>query len=184
MKPNHYRRAAAATLFAGMAACTPLPDAQPMVEESHVSSHELRVIHANGARLQLVDWGGEGPLLLFLPGFGNSAHVLDDLAPEFTDQYHVVGLTPRGFPPSSAPDSGYTITQLANDVLAVVDSLHTQRVIVVGHSISGAVITELGVHHPGRLAAGIYLDAAFDFGPACHRTPKCGHDRTLEMRPR
>src|ERR1700682_5097570 len=85
------------------------------------SRHGVRTIWANGAQLELLDWGGKGRLLVFLPGYGDSAHIFDDLAPAFTDHFHVVGLTPRGFPPSSAPDSGYTIAQLARDVGSVMD---------------------------------------------------------------
>src|SRR5947209_12662446 len=72
-------------------------------------------------RGSVADWGGEGPLLSFLPGFGTGAHIFDGLAPAFTDHFHVIALTPRGFPPSSAPDAGYTIAQLAADVLGGVD---------------------------------------------------------------
>jgi len=138
------------------------------------STHRERFVQANGARLELLEWGGKGPLMLFLPGFGNSAHIFDDLAPAFTDHFRAAGLTPRGFPPSSAPDAGYTIAQLTEDVRAVVDSLGARTVILVGHSISGAVITQFGVVHPSRLAAAIYLDASFDFGPDFHRSHRAG----------
>ncbi len=83
------------------------------------SAHRERFIHVNGARLELLEWGGKGPLMIFLPGFGNSAHVFDDLAPAFTDHFRVTGLTLRGVPPSSAPDEGYTIGQLAEDVRTI-----------------------------------------------------------------
>jgi pimeloyl-ACP methyl ester carboxylesterase len=111
---------------------------------------------------------------MFLPGYGNGAHVFDDLAPNFIDRYHVVALTPRGVPPSSAPDTGYSIRQLAADVAGVLDSLGERRATLAGHSISGAVITEFGAHAPARLAAAIYLDAAFDFGAALRRSHRPG----------
>jgi pimeloyl-ACP methyl ester carboxylesterase len=104
--------------------------------------------------------------LLFLPGFGTGAHVFDELAPAFTDHFHVLALTPRGFPPSSAPNSGYTIAQLAADVRGVLDQLGARRAVLAGHSISGAVISRFAEADPERLRAAIYLDAAFDFGPA------------------
>src|SRR5207244_10987929 len=111
----------------------------------------------NGAQRYVADWGGEGQLLLFLPGFGTGAHIFDGLAPVFTDNFHVVALTPRGFPPSSAPDSGYTIAQLAGDVRAVLDSLGARKAVLAGHSISGAVITRFAEDYPDRLLAAVYL---------------------------
>lgn len=128
------------------------------------SPHRERSITVNGARLEVLDWGGSGPVLLFLPGFGTGAHIFDDIAPTFTDRFHVLALTPRGFPPSSAPDSGYTIAQLAADVSGVLGSIGARRAVLAGHSISGAVITRFGEVYPERLIAAIYLDAAFDFG--------------------
>ena len=133
----------------------------------------------NGARLRMLDWGGHGPVLIFLPGFGNSAHIFDELAPAFVDRYHVVALTPRGSPPSSAPDSGYTIAQLASDVAAVMDSLGARQAIMAGHSISGAVITRFAETYPERLRAAVYLDAAFDFGAVYRR----GHDPKTNLHP-
>jgi hypothetical protein len=58
-----------------------------------------RYILANEARLYVADWGGRGPVLFFMPGFGNGAHIFDSVAPAFTDHFHVAALTPRGFPP-------------------------------------------------------------------------------------
>lgn len=130
------------------------------------SPHRERFITVYGAKLEVLDWGGTGPVLLFLPGFGTGAHIFDDIAPAFTDRFHVLALTPRGFPPSSALDSGYTIAQLTADVGSVLDSIGARRAVLAGHSISGAVITRFGEAYPERLIAAIYLDAAFDFGAA------------------
>ena len=138
------------------------------------ATHRKRFVQVNGASVELLEWGGTGQLMLFLPGFGNSAHVFDDLAPAFTGQFRVAALTPRGVPPSSAPDAGYTIAQLAEDVRSIVNALGARTVILVGHSIAGAVITEFGVTHPNRLAAAIYLDASFDFGAAFRQSRRVG----------
>jgi pimeloyl-ACP methyl ester carboxylesterase len=135
-------------------------------EPADPSPHRERFVAVNGARVQVLDWGGRGPTLLFMPGSGMGAHAFDEIAPDFRDRYHVLALTPRGFPPSSAPDSGYTITQLAADVAALLDSLGTRRAILAGHSLSGAVITRFAEHYPERLLAAVYLDGAFDFGDA------------------
>jgi predicted nucleotidyltransferase len=64
---------------------------------------------ASGVRLYVADWGGRDSVLLFMPGLGNGAHIFDRIAPAFTDHFRVAALPPRGFPPTSAPDSGYTI---------------------------------------------------------------------------
>ncbi len=60
------------------------------------SGYRDRYIMANGARLYVADWGGTGPVLLFMPGFGNGAHIFDSIAPAFVDRFHVVAVTPAG----------------------------------------------------------------------------------------
>ena len=156
------------------------PCAAPHPYAGDVSPHRERFIRVFGACLSLLDWGGHGPVMVFLPGYGDSAHIFDDIAPAFTDRFHVVGLTPRGFPPSNAPAHGYTIAQLANDVVSVIDTLGSRSAILVGHSISGAVITQFGESHPHRLAAAVYLDAAFDFGPGYQRGRRPGKPTPLD----
>ena len=149
---------------------TILIGAQDPSAGSKQGGYKDRFIVANGARLYVADWGGNGHLLLFMPGFGNGAHIFDSLAPALVDRFHVAALTPRGFPPSDAPDSGYTIRQLAADVEVMLDSLHAPKAVLVGHSISGAVITRFAQDYPARLLAAVYLDGAYDFGAAYRRS--------------
>ena len=52
---------------------------------------------AQEVRLEVLDWGGTGKPLVLLPGGGNTAHVFDDFAPKLTREFHVYGITRRGF---------------------------------------------------------------------------------------
>lgn len=58
--------------------------------------------------LEAVDWGGTGRPLVLLSGLGNTAHIFDKFALKLTPNYHVYGITRRGFGISSAPESGYS----------------------------------------------------------------------------
>jgi pimeloyl-ACP methyl ester carboxylesterase len=76
--------------------------------------------------------------------------------------YHVIGITRRGFGASSfSPASG--ITDYADDVLAVLDTLKIARAFILGHSIAGAELTSIGVRHPERIAGLIYIEAAYPY---------------------
>ena len=59
----------------------------------------------NGVQLQVLDWGGADKLhTMVLPtGLGDNTHVNDQFAFQFTDYFHVIGITRRGFLPSSQP---------------------------------------------------------------------------------
>lgn len=114
--------------------------------------------------LQILDWGGAGRPLLLLAGLGFDAHEYDDFAPTLARQYHVYALTRRGFGRSSAPVPGcdnYSAGRLGDDVLAVMDALHLDRPILIGHSIAGEELSSVGSRYPQRVAGLIYLDAGY-----------------------
>lgn len=125
------------------------------------SAHQVRFVTVErNVRLEVLDFGGTGRPVVLLAGLGNNAHVFDQLAPKLTDRYHVYAITRRGFAPSSVPTSGYRSDSLADDVLAVLDSLHLARPVLVGHSIAGQELSSIGSRHPERVAGLAYLDAA------------------------
>jgi pimeloyl-ACP methyl ester carboxylesterase len=129
------------------------------------SPHQVRRLRLPDATLEYLDFGGPkaASVLLFLPGYGNSAHIYDDIAPRFTDRFRVLALTPRGQGGSSTPDSGYTIETFANDVRTMLDSLGERGAVLVGHSVAGATITRFAARWPERTTALVYLDATMDF---------------------
>lgn len=127
------------------------------------SHHRVRMVTvAPKVTLEVLDWGGSGEPVVFLAGLGNSAHVFDDFAPQFTDAFHVLGITRRGYGASSQPASGYDSARLAADIKAVLDTLHLTRVTLVGHSIAGDELSKFASTYPDRIAKLVYLDAAHD----------------------
>lgn len=117
-------------------------------------------------RLEVLDWGGSGPPLVFIPGHGNTAHVFDSLAPKFTATHHVYAVTRRGFGVSSWPapaDENYDADRLGDDVLAVIDALKLNRPVVAGHSLAGEELSSISTRHPEKVAGLIYLDASYPY---------------------
>src|SRR2546425_9103885 len=87
------------------------------------SPHKTRFITVNGVRLHYLDWGGKGETMLFLHGFGGTPHIFYDLAPKFTNQFRVLGLTRRGHGESEKPDSGYDTRTLVGDIRQFLEAL-------------------------------------------------------------
>jgi pimeloyl-ACP methyl ester carboxylesterase len=119
-----------------------------------------------GVRLEVLDWGGSGSPLIFLAGAGNTAHNFDHFAPQFTHQHHVYGITRRGFGASSKPapaNGNYSADHLGDDVLAVMEALHIERPVLVGHSLAGQELSSVGSRFPEKISGLIYLDAATGF---------------------
>jgi non-heme chloroperoxidase len=141
------------------------PDKQGPVGWHDASPHSVQFVTVDkDVKLEVLDWGGTGLPVVLLTGLGNTAHIYDDFAPKLTAQYHVYGITRRGYGASSAPvpdDKNYLADRLGDDVMAVLGALKISRPILVGHSIAGEELSSIGSRHPERVAGLIYLDAGY-----------------------
>lgn len=124
------------------------------------TSHLLDV---NGASLEYLDWGGDGPPIVFLAGFGDTPYIFNDLAPEFTSQFHAYGLTRRGHGRSEQTLAGYTLEELVGDVAKFLDALNLSDVTLVGHSYGGTEVMRLAQIYPDAVSRAIILDIAYAF---------------------
>ena len=155
-------------LVVAIAACAPITlVAQPRTSRADAwrdpANHKVGFVPISKVvQLHYLDFGGTGPSVLMIPGLGNTAHAFDDFAPAFTDRFHVVAMTRRGFGESSHPKDGYDIKTLVEDIRTVIDRLHLGRVILVGHSIAGEEMTHLAGQYPELVSKLVYLDAAYD----------------------
>ncbi len=126
------------------------------------SPHQSAFITVNGVKLHHLDWGGKGKPLLFLTGLGHSAHIYDDLAPKFVDEFRVLALTWRGHGQSDKPEMGYDVDTLTEDVRQFLNAMKLERVTLVGYSMAGEELTRFAGLYPERVDRLVYLDAAYD----------------------
>lgn len=126
------------------------------------SPHTSDFVNVNGIRLHYLDWGGNGETLLFLTGMGDSAHLFDQIAPRFTDKFHVLALTRRGQGESDHPETGYGLDILIDDIYEFMDLLKIEKAILAGHSFAGRELTYFTEKYPDKVLKLIYLDAVYD----------------------
>ena len=124
--------------------------------------HESKFVTVNGVRLNYLDWGGQGPWLILLPGITWSPHHFDDLAPAFTDHYRVIAYARRchGLSEVKWPCDAATITE---DLRCLMDALGIERANLVGHSYGGTELTWMAGLHPRRVERIVYLDGGYDW---------------------
>jgi non-heme chloroperoxidase len=128
----------------------------------NTSNHKSDFVNINGIRLHYLDWGGEGPTLIFLAGMGASAYIFDKLAPRFNDKFHVLALTRRGHGDSDCPETGYDADTLTEDIRQFMDHLNIEKASLAGHSLAGVELTHFAATYPNRVAKMIYLEALDD----------------------
>jgi pimeloyl-ACP methyl ester carboxylesterase len=128
----------------------------------NLSNHKSDFVHVNGIRLHYLDWGGEGPTLIFLAGMGSSAYIFNKFAPRFKEKFRVLALTRRGHGDSDYPETGYDADTLIEDIRQFMDRLHVQKAILAGHSLAGVELTHFAATYPTRVEKLIYLAALDD----------------------
>lgn len=119
-------------------------------------------ILANSTRLHYLDWGGEGPVLLFLAGMGCSAHIFGKFIPRFTDKFHVLALDRRGHGDSDYPETGYDANTLTENLRQFLDVLKIDQVILAGYSMARVELSRFAVLYPERVLRLVFLNAAYD----------------------
>ena len=126
------------------------------------SPHKSAFVAANGIKMNYLDWGGTGDVVILLAGLGNDAHVFDEIAPSLVDKFHVIGLTRRGFGETDRPAAGYDTATRVEDIRAFMDTMKISRADLVGHSLAGDEMTQFATLYPQRVIKMVYLDAAYD----------------------
>lgn len=96
--------------------------------------------------------------LVFIHGWGAHKGFLRHQQERFAPQYRTLAVDLRGHGESGTPQTGYSVGQLASDVLWLIDQLEFDRPILIGHDLGVAVAVELACRVPERLPAVVALD--------------------------
>lgn len=95
---------------------------------------QVKHIQANGLEFGYFEQG-EGPLVLCLHGFPDSAHTFEHLLERLAGAgFRAVAPFMRGYSPTSVPaDGDYAVPTLGRDALALAEALGEDRFSIIGH---------------------------------------------------
>ena len=114
----------------------------------------------DGTRLRIIDSGNGTPVVL-IHGIGASLYAWRyALPPLVAAGYRVVAFDNRGFGFSDKPAHGYSTSDYARLVVALLDSLGISSAVLVGHSMGGEIAAETALRHPDRVRGLVLIDAA------------------------
>ncbi len=82
------------------------------------------------------------PALVFVHGWCCDRHYWDRQMSHFASHYTVVSLDLAGHGKSGCDRTQWTIPAFGGDVVAVVEQLGLEKIVLIGHSMGGAVIIE------------------------------------------
>ncbi len=94
---------------------------------------------------------GSGPPVLFVPGLGGVGAFWAPQVEAFAPRFTAITMDHRGAGRSTHSRIAYSIDQMVDDTLALLDHLRLERVDFVGHSTGGAIGQRLAVRAPERV---------------------------------
>ena len=106
----------------------------------------------DGTRLHYRESGRRsGPPVLMIQGLGADKHLWDLQRLALAPTYHTIALDNRGAGRSDKPYGPYSLEQMADDAIAVLDHAEVDDAHVVGASMGGVIAQVLAVRHPDRV---------------------------------
>jgi pimeloyl-ACP methyl ester carboxylesterase len=113
---------------------------------------------AAGVRLNYHESRDGTPTLLFVHGWCSNLKHWDRQARPFARRHRVLRVDLRGHGRSDAPPSGYSIYEMADDLAELLSARGERAVVVIGHSMGGAVSVALARHRPDLVSALVMVD--------------------------
>ncbi|ARQ02660.1 hypothetical protein CAK95_28830 [Pseudorhodoplanes sinuspersici] len=105
------------------------------------------------------------PVVMFSNSIGASMAMWDEVVSRISNQVRVLRYDTRGHGQSDVPAGPYTIEQLGNDALAILDALNIQRVVFCGLSLGGLMGLWIGANGGPRVAGLVLANTAPNFPP-------------------
>jgi pimeloyl-ACP methyl ester carboxylesterase len=121
------------------------------------------VISADGISIAYEVRGEGEPALVFIHGWCCDRSYWEEQLPHFAEKYKVVAIDLAGHGESGLDRKVWTMGAFGEDVVAVVNTLNLDQVVLVGHSMGGFVILEAARRMPQLVKGLVGVDTLQNF---------------------
>ena len=106
---------------------------------------------SDGVRLYYEE-AGSGTPILFVHEFAGDHRNWEPQMRYFSRRHRCITYSARGYKPSDVPNDpgAYTYKHWISDAIAVLDHLKIDKAHIVGLSMGGYTVVQIGIHHPQR----------------------------------
>jgi 3-oxoadipate enol-lactonase len=123
-----------------------------------------------------VDGAADAPVVVLSNSLGATRGMWDPQVPGLAERYRVVTYDTRGHGESPAPVGPYTLDDLVDDLVALLDEVGAERAHVAGLSLGGMTAMRLAVREPQR------VDRLALLCTSAKPDPQPFHDRAAAVR--
>lgn len=150
------------SVLAILSACN---NGRSTISSAPLSTEKIKVAD-QGVNIVYDDSKTGDTTLLFIHGWGINRGYWADQAAHFSGKYRVVTLDLPGFGESGKNRKSWAVADFARDVNSLMGALALKHVILVGHSMSGAIALETALTDTGRVIAVVGIDNFKNVGTA------------------
>ncbi|PZX33851.1 AraC family transcriptional regulator [Cupriavidus phytorum] len=122
--------------------------------------------HAGARLFYTVDGPESAPAIVFSNSLGTDHTMWEPQAAALAGRFRVVRYDTRGHGRSTAPGDAFTVEQLGQDVIAILDALGIAQAVFCGLSMGGLTGMWLGIHAPERFSRIVLANTAAKIGNA------------------
>ncbi|MBK0377803.1 alpha/beta fold hydrolase [Mucilaginibacter segetis] len=115
-------------------------------------------VENNGVHIDYTDTGKGDTTLLFVHGWCINKTYWDNQVDCFNKNYRVVTIDLPGFGKSGKNRRDFNTTIYATDVNAIINQLHLNNVVLIGHSMSGDIILQAAVTNAAKVIGIVGID--------------------------
>ncbi|KOY14902.1 alpha/beta hydrolase [Paenibacillus xylanivorans] len=119
-------------------------------------------VSVDGKRMNVTIQGEGDETVVILPGYGTASPALDfkPLITELSPYYKVVVVEPFGYGLSDQTEKERSTANIVSEIHEALQSLHIDRYILMGHSISGIYSLDYVNKYPNEVRAFVGLDSS------------------------
>ena len=110
----------------------------------------MPIAETNGINIFYETYGDGNPVVL-IAGLGSPMLSWETQIPIYSAAHKVIAFDNRGIGKSDITDPGFTISDMADDVIGLLDHLGIERATFIGKSMGGMITQRIGINHPDRV---------------------------------
>lgn len=123
----------------------------------------MHIVMRPWGHMNFVDTGPKhAPAILFANSLGTDLRMWQGVTAQLA--YRCIGFDKRGHGLSATPAADWTVEDIADDALALLDHLNIDTAVIAGCSVGGMMAQAFGIRHPARARALILSNSAAKIG--------------------
>ena len=116
----------------------------------------------DGVEINFSNQGKGEPVIVLVHGWTNNKSIWDGQVAHFSEDYNVIAIDLAGHGASGTNRSDWTMEAYGKDVVAVVEAVEAEEVVLVGFSMGGAVVVEAATILGDRVSGIVFADNMHD----------------------